>query len=150
MGPLGHALVSAPLAGAVWSVTGSADAAAATFLSGTLIDVDHLVDYVLAHGWKVDLASVKSGSYFRDAGRAFVLLHSYELVLGMAAVAGARFGWPIGFGIGLGALAHLIIDVVFYRFTPLCYSLIYRLGTGFELASFRHRYVSVQGGTKVR
>jgi hypothetical protein len=146
MGPVGHALISAPIAGALWFLSGNPDAAAATFLAGTLVDVDHLVDYVLARGWTIDLATIKSGSYFRESGRALVLLHSYEIILLLAALAAARLGWAIGIGIGLGAGVHLIADAAFYRFTPLCYSLFYRLGTGFELVSFRHRDVTVHGG----
>lgn len=150
MGPLGHAAVSLPLSLAVWAFTGDSAAGVATFFAGTLIDVDHVVDYVATRGLKVDLAQLRTGEYFREAGRAFVVLHSYELVV-LAALALGFFVRPaLGLGLAVGAIAHLVCDVVFYRFTPLCYSLMYRFRTQFALGSFRHVRLGAEGGAKTR
>ncbi|HTV74556.1 MAG TPA: hypothetical protein VME66_12745 [Candidatus Acidoferrales bacterium] len=122
--------------------------AAGAFLAGSLIDVDHLLDYVLAEGPRLRWNALASGSYFRKRGKALVLLHSYECVI-LAGVILVRFGqYDAAWGVVCGALTHLFSDVVYYRFTPLCYSLTYRLVRGFRLEAFKYKRIS-QGVAKV-
>lgn len=139
MGPLAHIAVAGGAAAAVYVVGGGTAGAAAALLTGTLIDADHIVDYVLAEGCRLRIESLRSGAYFRKAGRALVLLHSYELVI-LASIACAALGRvDIGLGIAFGALTHLGSDVAYYRFTPLAYSTVYRYRHGFRLESFKRR-----------
>jgi len=144
MGPIGHALISAPIAAAVWAATGDPAAGAAAFIAGTCIDADHLVDYVSVEGFHFDLDAIRSGRYFKESGRALVLLHSYEVIVAASLIA-LRWSGPVAAAILLGAAAHLVTDLLFYRFRPACYSLLYRLKTRFALASFRAS-AGVQGG----
>lgn len=137
MGPIGHTIITLPIAASVYVASHDAVAAGATFVAGVCIDVDHGLDYFLARGFKVDLAAIREGAYFREAGRAIVFLHSYELIL-IAALSALLLGSPVlGLGVALGALVHLATDAAFYKFTPLCYSLAYRAARGFSLDAFR-------------
>lgn len=137
MGPVAHALISAVAAGGVFAATRDPIAAGATFISGTLIDVDHLFDYVRTEGWRMRLTSLRNGDYFAKSGQAFVLLHSYELVLLFCGLSAIIWGATVAVGIAVGAVTHLACDVVFYRFSPVCYSLIHRIRHQFSLTAFR-------------
>ena len=150
MGPIAHAAISAPLSVAVWAVTGDIAAGAATFIAGTLIDADHLVDYIAARGLRFDLRSIRTGSYFKETGRALVPLHSYEVVILVTLLAALGFGQALALGIAVGAGVHLACDLAFYRFSPLCYSLAYRLGTSFSLRSFRPISRGAEGGANTQ
>lgn len=150
MGPIAHAVISAPLGVAVWVTTGDVAAGAVTFVAGTLIDADHLVDYISARGLRLDLESIRTGSYFKETGRALVPLHSYEVVILVTLLSALWFGHALAFGIAVGAMVHLACDVAFYRFSPLCYSLAYRVGTSFSLKSFRPISHGAQGGANTR
>jgi hypothetical protein len=142
MGPGRHALIGALTGGALYASGQGPAGAAAAFAVGSLIDVDHLLDYVLAEGLTFRWSALSSGSYFRKRGKALVLLHSYECVI-LAGVLLVRFGQSaLAWGVVCGAMTHLLSDVLYYRFTPLCYSFTYRLVHGFRLEAFRHKRIS--------
>jgi membrane-bound metal-dependent hydrolase YbcI (DUF457 family) len=148
MGPLAHFGISLPLAAGVSACTGDPVAGVAALLAGTLIDVDHALDYVMTRGLRIDASALRTGEYFRESGRALVLLHSYELIVGVAIIVAILVRPSVGLGIALGAFVHLVCDVVFYRFTPLCYSFAYRFRAGFALESFRYVPLGAEGGAK--
>lgn len=138
MGPAAHAGIAA-LTGAAVALCGGVEAGLTAFAAGTLIDADHLIDYVAAEGWHFDLGVMLSGSYFRKASRAYVLLHSYELVV-LSSLGCVVSGHPLfALGLAAGALTHLGSDILYYRFTPLAYSTVYRAVHGFGLDAFKRR-----------
>jgi hypothetical protein len=145
MGPLGHAAVSLALGGSLYAATGDLAAGAAAFVSGTLIDADHLYHYVRSEGFRFRPKSLRSGAYFAKSGRAFVFLHSYEVVIPASMLCGIVWGPQLALGLAAGALAHLACDVAFYRFSPLCYSLWHRIRHGFALSAFRPDAESTKG-----
>jgi hypothetical protein len=137
MGPGAHAAVAALTGAAVWATGGGIEGASAAFLVGLFIDADHLLDYGLAEGATIKLDVMASGSYFRKRGKALVVFHSYELIA-LVVWAVARLGHSAcAWGIAAGAVTHLASDVAYYRFTPLCYSLLYRMSQGFRLEAFK-------------
>jgi hypothetical protein len=137
LGPLRHAAIGAATAAAVYALGGRAEGAGGAFLSGVLIDADHLLDYYLAEGTALDLESLSKGLYFRKAGRALVLLHGYELAILMWIVLRAAGRPRLGAGICAGAMTHLLSDIRYYRFSLLAYSLIYRGMNGFRLGAMK-------------
>jgi hypothetical protein len=142
MGPVAHTAVAALTAAAFVAAHAPPEGAVAAFCAGTLIDADHLVDYLLVEGPRFDLTSLRTGAYFRKAGRALVLLHSYELVIA-GAFAAAVCGYPwMSAGIMAGAATHLVCDVCYYRFDPRCYSLVYRMLRGFALDAFKRKPIT--------
>jgi hypothetical protein len=142
MGPGRHALIGALTGGAVLALGHGVSGAIAAAAVGTLIDADHLLDYVLSEGLTLRWSALSSGSYFRKRGKALVLLHSYECVI-LAGALLVRFGqFDVAWGVVCGALTHLFSDIIYYGFTPLCYSLTYRLVNGFKLEAFKHKRIS--------
>jgi hypothetical protein len=139
VGPGRHAAIGAATGAVVYALGGGVPGAAGALLAGVFIDVDHLLDYVLAEGFVLDLKSMAHGAYFRKADRVLVLLHGYELAI-LIVIALTRAGKPrLGAGICAGALTHMLSDIRYYRFRPLAYSLLYRWAHGFRTEAMRHR-----------
>ena len=111
---------------------------------GFLIDVDHAVDYVLFEGQR----DLRPGSFLRyyldgKARRVVLVLHSYELVVLLAALAWVtNVAWLWGWVFGM--LLHLPLDVVFNgKFASggllHFYSFIVRARAGFRADAFTDR-----------
>ena len=137
MSPGGHLVATALACGAVQALTGSAALTAGVAAGGFLIDVDHVFDYVVFEGQR-DLRPAVFLSYYTEqrARRVALLLHSYELLALLTALAWAANAVPL-WGYVLGAGLHLPLDIVFNgrvvgkSLVPF-YSLIYRWRGGFE------------------
>ncbi|HTB22865.1 MAG TPA: hypothetical protein VK914_09180 [bacterium] len=132
-----HASLSLCGAAALYLATADASAAAAFWVAGTLVDVDHLVDYWRDDGFNLRLA--RFFAYFPGRSPVFLLLpfHAWEWVLGLLAVvlgAGAPL-WV--WGLAMGWLSHLLLD---QRFNPsqqpLAYWFAYRWNRGFRASEF--------------
>jgi hypothetical protein len=112
---------------------------AAVFAGGFLIDLDHVVDYVVFEKQR-DLQPAAFLRYYIEGHirRAVLILHSYELF----ALLGAIAWWtqaPLLSGYLVGALMHLALDIIFNgRVTP--YSIAAFYSFGYRLA---HRFDAV-------
>jgi hypothetical protein len=136
MSPGGHLVTTALACGAVYGVTGSAPLTVGLAAGGFLIDVDHILDYVLFER-RVPLTP---GAFLRHyleghARRLVLVLHSWEL-LGLLALAAWALGsaWLAGYVLGMAL--HLPLDVFFNgRLTHTSlwpfYSFVYRWRRGF-------------------
>ena len=80
MRTLGHIVTSAGISLANYATYRSKPAAFASFLVGWLIDLDHVVDYVGAHGWKPDWHRFNEAAHEKYSGKLYLPLHSFELV----------------------------------------------------------------------
>ena len=137
MSPGGHLLTTTVACAATAYATGSAPLTAAIFAGGFLIDLDHVVDYVVFER-QTDL---RPGAFLRyyvegHIRRAVLVLHSYELFVLLAALAVWTQSVLLG-GYLVGALLHLALDIVFNgRITPYSiaafYSFSYRLAHRFD------------------
>lgn len=106
-----HAATSAVLCGAVYAATGSQTAAAASWLSGVFIDLDHVADYLAFSGERFSIARFFSWCE-EDGGRAAVFwLHSWELLV-LLLMTAAWLRADALFGLVLGAGVHLAMDQV--------------------------------------
>lgn len=113
MSPGGHLVTTALTCGAVHAVTGSPALTAGIIAGGFLIDVDHVVDYVLVERRR-ELHPAAFLRYYLggQAKRIVLALHSYEL-LALLALASWATDSPLGWGAVLGMLLHLPLDIVF-------------------------------------
>jgi hypothetical protein len=128
----------------VYAGTGNVALTAGLAAGGFLIDVDHAVDYVLFERQR----DLRPGSFLRyylegKARRVVLVLHSYELLALLAAVAwltGVDWLW----GWVLGTLLHLPLDIIFNGkfasggLVPF-YSFIVRARAGFRADRFVDR-----------
>jgi hypothetical protein len=137
MSPGGHLVTTALTCAGVYSLTGSAALAGGIAAGGFLIDVDHVLDYVVVERQR----DLRPGAFLRYYGeqrmqRVALLLHSYELLAVLAALAWLTGSVPLT-GYVLGMLLHLPLDIVFNgrlvsrNLVPF-YSLVYRARLGFR------------------
>ncbi|HKW91460.1 MAG TPA: hypothetical protein VJX92_06135 [Methylomirabilota bacterium] len=141
MSPGGHLVTTAVACAGVYAATGNPQLTAGLAAGGFLIDVDHVVDYVLFERQR----DLRPGSFLRyyvegKAQRVVLMLHSYELLVLLAALAWVTridliWGWV------LGMLLHLPLDIIFNgRFASgglvHFYSFFVRARVGFRAAHF--------------
>src|SRR5213593_2606843 len=113
MMPGGHLATSIALSTVTYYTTGSAEAAAGSFAGGFLIDVDHYLDYIVFEKqWRRPDPVSFLRYYFTNRPRKVVLpLHSAEFMTVLFLVILAH-PWPLLVGYWVGALMHLIFDVL--------------------------------------
>ncbi|MBI3091738.1 MAG: hypothetical protein HYY96_13840 [Candidatus Tectomicrobia bacterium] len=134
-----HTLVAAGLAALLRWRARSCQAAVLCFSVSLLVDLDHLLDYLLLTQFRrFDLLEFLQAPQYQ-AGHAFSLLvfHGYEWVIGLALLAWRcrRWRW-LAAGAALGLLAHLLIDQLSYGGHPLRYFFLFRLLSGFRFNAF--------------
>jgi len=131
-----HAAASAALSALVYVGTGSAHATVSSFLAGWLIDVDHLLDYVVEHGLRLDRAYFFA-TFDEDRYRkARLVLHGWEWPVALAAASWLLGGEMVTAGLAFGWLQHLVFDQFANRARPLAYSLAARAVKGFDYQAF--------------
>lgn len=110
MRTFGHIVTSAGVGIASYMRYRSRPAAIASFLAGWLIDLDHIVDYVRAHGWKLNWSRVNEAEHEKYSGKLYLLLHSYELLALFFLLCRGPAKQPYRVGITLAVLTHLLLD----------------------------------------
>lgn len=110
----------------------SAQDAVIAFLSGVLIDADHLLDYAMSHKFSLDLRKIYDACSEVQLTRMPLVLHSYEFVIAVwlaITLFSLNSGW-VAFAAGI--TQHLIIDQIYNPVKPLSYFFIYRLARNFD------------------
>jgi len=110
MRTLGHVITSAGIGLVNYHRYRSRGAALATFLAGWLIDLDHIVDYVSAHGWKLSWFHFNEAKHEHYSGKLFLPLHSYELLALFFLLFKGEKRQPFRVGITMSILTHLLLD----------------------------------------
>jgi len=133
-----HIAASAAAGAAVYTITGSEPMAAALFLGGVFVDIDHLYDYLVLSGERFSLKAFFS--WFNDVRweRIYVLFHSYELYTLLVLFAfWLRNDILTGLAAGIGI--HFIMDQIAVlkpingvRLSRLFYFLSFRCTSNFE------------------
>ena len=109
----GHIAVSFVAAVVTYGFYGEILPAIASFLVGTLVDLDHIIDYIYAHGKKWDWKKINSAHHERVSGKLYVPLHSYELLILFFLLTLDPSLTPWRVGISLSLLAHFLCDQFF-------------------------------------
>lgn len=130
-----HVVTSTILSGAVYAVTGSTPMAVSTVASGILIDLDHVLDFLVFSNKKFTLKNMFVWCDKCQWEKVTLLLHSWEMMFFLACLAGIT-GNPVLLGIVIGAGFHLTGDqIVNPRKNPLhryFYFLGFRIAKGFR------------------
>ena len=132
MMPKWHIFTSAILSLVMFRISGSFHASLACFIAGTIIDIDHVLDYYLYSGRLTFNVSKISGFYSRY-GKVIILLHSYELLLIGAVFAYFLQAHVLFIGAAIGFVGHLLMDTAGYGMKAQSYFLSYRVYCGFGL-----------------
>jgi len=110
MGTIGHIVTSAGVGLVSYYRYKSPPAAIAGFFAGWLIDLDHIVDYVRAHGWKLNWARVKEASHEKYSGKLYLPLHSFEILALFFVLFRGGKRQPYRMTITVSVLTHLLLD----------------------------------------
>ena len=127
-----HIALSVPLAGVLFAVFKSWELAAASLVSGILIDVDHFLDYFVEYGMNTDLHNFFSSFPEGRYRKIFILLHGWELLLLGAFAAWATHWNPVAVGLCLGYGHHMIADQLTNNVAVFGYSLLWRCARRFD------------------
>jgi hypothetical protein len=107
---MGHIITSAGVGCASFLVYRSPKAAFASFFAGFLIDLDHIVDYVGAHGWRFHWGRFNEAAHEKYSGKLFLPLHSFELLALFFLLFKGKQRQPYRVSISLSILTHLLLD----------------------------------------
>ena len=130
---VGHVITSFGVSLAGYYRYRSRPAAIASFLAGWLIDADHIIDYVQAHGWKLRWLTMNEAAHEKYSGKLYLLLHSYELLGLFFLLCRGPQRQPYRMGITLSILTHLLLDQKCNPCRkPLTYFLTHRITKRFD------------------
>ena len=105
------------------------------FLGAFLIDGDHMFDYfvyILKTKKSFSLKRFFQANYFDETGKIFVLLHSWELAMALAASYFISFS-TVFLVLGVSILVHLIVDQFTNHVNLLAYFLTWRAINKFDV-----------------
>lgn len=110
----------------------------AAFFGGVLIDLDHIIDYVIAFGMKFRPVPFLKGYQFIKNDKIYVLFHGWEYVIlsiiSIWLMEASVEVKTIVCGLTSGVLFHLIIDrYINPGMSYKAYSLFYRAWNRFEI-----------------
>ncbi len=127
-----HIAASTAVSGVLYLAFKSWGLAAASFLTGILIDLDHLHDVMREHGKAVNIQDFFRICETAQFNRIVLICHGWEwLVLGTAAAWFAGWNpWAVGALIGLAH--HLALDAVHNSSDPRSYFLLWRWKNNFD------------------
>lgn len=131
MKPHKHIALSIIISGALYAVFRSWGMSAGAFITGVLVDLDHLADYLFERGVPWPLRDFFGHFYERRHVRIVLVLHAWEwfAVLGAA---GWATGWnPWAIGLLVGYAHHMMSDHYSNGLRPLAYSFLWRMSHGF-------------------
>lgn len=105
-------------------------------LAGTLIDLDHLIEYWLVFGWSFDSGHFIKGFEYLESAKMRVVFHGWEYVIILLAayfLLKNRLAKTITLAIALGLFLHMGADSLINGIPPKSYSIIYRAANNFEM-----------------
>ena len=135
-----HTVVSTAFAGGLYLAYPCWQMAATAFVAGVLIDVDHVIDYIIEFGvrsnWGNFFRSFSEGQY----AKIYIVFHAWEWLFVLGIVTLLTGGNPWAAGLVLGATQHMIFDQLTNGASALGYSILWRWSRGFDPnPAFPHR-----------
>ena len=143
MYPSRHVAMSLALGGGVWLLTQSLLAGLLCFFSGFLIDVDHLIDYIINTGFKnfnfrnIYRIYLKMPKEYKEntVDKLYLIFHVGEIVI-LLWVSFIFFRNIYLIAITLAVTAHLIMDSMAGKVKPQTYFISYRMKKNFKASEF--------------
>lgn len=146
MKPPAHIIVSLSLGGMIWFFSKSLYGAIICFVSGTAIDIDHILDYAVRYGWNFNLPKQLLRACIREEkscikrenfkGKAelrkvYFIFHSIEIALILWILSWQTNNIYILSG-ALGYSVHLILDYIGNQGDFKFYFIAWRIAKGFK------------------
>ena len=128
-----HVIVSLFAGSLLWLWLRSLPGAAACFLAGVFVDLDHFFDYFY-NNHRFNLRRFFEVFKRGILKNIFVFLHSWELgaVLIVVLIVAPETLRPIVIGLFVGFIIHLALDNIFNKHSRWAYFLAYRWWNGFD------------------
>lgn len=136
MKPQSHVTSSALIAGILYLFFQSWSMALSCFISGILIDIDHIYDYAKETCTAFKFNDLYDIALNDNIIRRTIVLHSWELVLLMCILAWFTNGNPWITGVLIGFGHHIIMDALYKEITILKYSFFWRWKNDFTAKKF--------------
>ena len=132
MKPHHHVASSILIAGILYVFFKSWTMALICFLSGILIDLDHIYDYSREFGFPFNIKKFYKAYYSNEFSRWIMVLHSWEILflIGMVAWFTGWNPWITGILAGFGH--HLVLDTLYNNERLRSYSFIWRRNHNFD------------------
>lgn len=134
-----HIIISGVIGGIWFYVFRTIPDALLCFLSGFLIDVDHLFDYYMNRSFTLNIKKIHDACRNKELDRFFILFHGTEFIIllwGGVFLSGMN---RYLMAITVGVSQHLFFDHLFNPIKPAAYFLAYRISKGFKPEHFISR-----------
>lgn len=109
------------------------------FIVCFLLDLDHLVDYLLyikKFNKRFDFKEFLSGTYFIEWKKFITPGHSWELVL-IFMLMYAQYGYKIAIVLAVSLTTHYVVDYITNDVNRVAYFFLYRMQYGFAKTSIK-------------
>ena len=135
-----HIIISFSAGALFWLFTKQIYAGLACFVSGVLIDIDHIIDYIIRFGYRgftvKKLYQACENTYKKDSARRFkklyFIFHAYEIAI-LLWIASIYIKNIYVLAITVGYTTHLIMDCTANPVHPQAYSIVWRAIKGFDI-----------------
>jgi CDP-diglyceride synthetase len=126
-----HTALSTVVSVALFGLFKSWPLTIASFLTGVLIDIDHVIDYLFLHGPRFNIQQFFRSSYQRQYVHAVLIFHGWEWLGLLAILVAVSDANPWFTGLLVGYTHHLTLDQIGNRPDPWGYSIVWRMRHGF-------------------
>ena len=128
-----HVLVSIIFSTLLFMVFKSWKIAVSAFLSGVLIDCDHIFDYFWEFRKRLIIKDFFDVYHNEKMLFFMVIFHSWELLV-LLSIGAFSMSWnPWIVGVTIGFTQHIILDQIFNKTNRQTYFFIWRLKNGFKM-----------------
>jgi hypothetical protein len=132
MSPKHHIAVSAVVSGILFAIFRSWPLTISSFVSGILIDLDHIVDYIIEYGYRFDIKKFFNFFYGEKYSKLTLILHGWEWLFVLLAASWLTAWNHLVVGMLIGFGHHLLLDKLYNISTILSYSLLWRWKNRFD------------------
>lgn len=131
-----HVIISTALSGILYLVFRSWGLTITSLVAGICIDLDHVIDYVLEHGFHFNRKKFFCYFYGEKYRRITLIFHGWEWLVVLLFFSWWT-GWdPVATGVLVGCGQHMIFDRAYNISTFMSYSLLWRWKNGFDPKKF--------------
>ena len=136
MSPVYHTVYAGFFSAVYGSVTHSLWGSVLCFVSGVLMDLDHLLDYILAKK-RLTFSYKTLLSYFgsEKSGKIYIIFHSYEFIFLLWLFIAFYQLSVVWVGLAVGVTTHILLDKFHNPIRPFVYFLTYRMKNKFNKES---------------
>jgi hypothetical protein len=132
MSPKYHVAISAVISGVLYAIFKSWALAIAAFVSCIFIDLDHVIDYVIEHGFHFDIKKFFYFFYGEQYKKITLILHGWEWLIILLILSWLTDWNPWITGVLIGFSQHMLSDRIYNISNFWSYSLLWRWKNKFD------------------